>query len=325
MAKKAVDISSPDHPGFIKFSSRLTSTSSLGVFNPFIDLSDLQWRSFRSELSTLFFASLFHLALSHAIKHFVSNPFGRIRINAVFSLIFLFALFGCHAVKIIGLLTANYVLARWTRSTSLNPILSWSFNIAILFLNEFYNGYPALDIFPYSGLLSGWWIYWKMSSLRLISFNLDYYWALKLSSVSVNPAPTSPRSRTTTPHPLSSYNPSSYLAYTLYLPLLLAGPIMSFNDFLSQKINPPHISLAYKSKYLLRLVTIIALMEVLSRSMFVIAISKSRDRGVFKDYSPFEIAMVGYWNLNFIWLKVSLPSFFTNTRIGSIITQQNSS
>src|SRR5882762_1961655 len=44
----------------------------------------------------------------------------------------------------------------------------------------------------------------------------------------------SEKQRTTTFHPLEMYTFRNYLAYTLYAPLYIAGPIVTFNDFLWQ-------------------------------------------------------------------------------------------
>ena len=89
--------------------------------------------------------------------------------------------------------------------------------------------------------------------LRLVSFNMDYYWASRSQQQSVEvcicllcsvchfniflpkfSADLSTKQRSRTPHDLESYNALNYVAYALYTPLYLAGPIISFNDFLWQ-------------------------------------------------------------------------------------------
>ena len=44
----------------------------------------------------------------------------------------------------------------------------------------------------------------------------------------------SAKQRATTFHPLEAYSFANYLAYALYAPLYIAGPIMTFNDFMWQ-------------------------------------------------------------------------------------------
>lgn len=44
----------------------------------------------------------------------------------------------------------------------------------------------------------------------------------------------SDKQRTNSPHPLEMYTFTNYLAYILYPPLYIAGPIITFNDFMWQ-------------------------------------------------------------------------------------------
>ncbi len=41
-------------------------------------------------------------------------------------------------------------------------------------------------------------------------------------------------------HLLPSYSLLNYLAYTLYVPLYIAGPIITFNSFVSQLSSPSY-------------------------------------------------------------------------------------
>jgi D-alanyl-lipoteichoic acid acyltransferase DltB (MBOAT superfamily) len=52
--------------------------------------------------------------------------------------------------------------------------------------------------------------------------------------------PLSHRDRVRSSHPLADYNMAHLIAYTLYSPLYIAGPIMTFNDFTWQvnKVHP---------------------------------------------------------------------------------------
>jgi hypothetical protein len=84
------------------------------------------------------------------------------------------------------------------------PAATWIFNICTLFANELFNGYkygniaeilqtwaPPAELEPgvervnwgtvlddYGGIMSRWEILFNLTVLRLISFNLDYYWSL---------------------------------------------------------------------------------------------------------------------------------------------------
>ena len=81
------------------------------------------------------------------------------------------------------------------------PTATWTFNIGILFANELCRGYPYAGfarllqpwsdvaeshssssnwgsyLDSYGGLIPRWEILFNITVLRLISFNLDYYWS----------------------------------------------------------------------------------------------------------------------------------------------------
>lgn len=143
-----------------------------------------------------------------------------------FAIVFLGALHGFSMLKVLAILYINYHVA-----TSLPrkyiPAATWVFNIGTLFANELGNGYKYRDIAailsgtsPYllrtapvdtaltswgawmdswSGIMGRWEILFNITTLRLISFNMDYYWSLDYRSsspmeVSLNPPSPSPDS-----------------------------------------------------------------------------------------------------------------------------------
>lgn len=88
------------------------------------------------------------------------------------------------------------------------PAATWIFNISILFANELCAGYPvervarmlvgvvtssgqepalvlwARRIDSLGGLMPRWEVLFKVTILRLISFNMDYYWSLDYPAAS---------------------------------------------------------------------------------------------------------------------------------------------
>lgn len=127
-----------------------------------------------------------------------------------FALIYLVALHGVSAVKILVILYMNYQVAM-TLPRKYVPPATWVFNIGILFANELCRGYKfgemaALIASPpaqnnlvdsgfslvewgrwldsYGGLMGRWEILFNITVLRLVSFNLDYYWSLDRRSYS---------------------------------------------------------------------------------------------------------------------------------------------
>lgn len=118
----------------------------------------------------------------------------------LFSFIFLVALHGFSAFKILVILYINYGIATQLPRRYV-PAVTWIFNIATLFANELSEGYrlekmatyfaplqaeqadsylhsTAKSIDAFGGLASRWEVLFNLTVLRLISFNLDYYWSL---------------------------------------------------------------------------------------------------------------------------------------------------
>jgi hypothetical protein len=141
----------------------------------------------------------------------------RISFDVFFAVIFIFALHGFSALKVLLILYVNFKLATQLPKAHV-PTATWIFNVGILFANELCHGYPLADVAalllpsPTSasekatqtpgwvgwvdscgGLIPRWEILFNITVLRLISFNLDYYWSQDApSSSEVSPSSNSP-------------------------------------------------------------------------------------------------------------------------------------
>jgi protein-cysteine N-palmitoyltransferase HHAT len=123
----------------------------------------------------------------------------RLSFDFYFALILIAALHGFSALKVFLILYINYKLAKSVPPQYLTAV-TWTFNIAILFANEYGRGYSyasvALFLSPsigaekssstwghwldsHGGLISRWEVLFNLTVLRLISFNLDYKWSIK--------------------------------------------------------------------------------------------------------------------------------------------------
>lgn len=99
---------------------------------------------------------------------------------------------------------------------------------------------------------------------------------------------------------------STYLAYILYPPLYIAGPILTFNDYVSQSTyQAPSIDLRRTALYGVRFLLTLFCMEFLLHTIYVVAISKASPD--WSAYTPFQLSMLAYFNLHIIWLKLLLP------------------
>ncbi|KAL2044884.1 hypothetical protein N7G274_002659 [Stereocaulon virgatum] len=364
MFKTVYDVSKSSHPEYHRFAHLLSPGWIPGRM---VDNSDSQYSSFRENVPYLFLLMTLHPLLRRLFDIFYSpvdqasksklkittiggnSPLSsdyaraerrlneRVTFDVGFSILFLIALHGFSAPKILMILYINYTIATQLHRDYV-PAATWIFNIAILFANELGRGYPYSDLAnflsswsylrdspkrdpianwgtvldSYGGLTPRWEILFNVTVLRLISFNLDYYWSLDRTEGSpiekkqFDPANLSERDRVDIPAKHQDYSFRNYLAYTLYAPLYLAGPILTFNDYISQQRYAPQSidwnrTLLYGIRFLICLLS----MEVMIHFTYVIAISKAQP--AWAVYTPFQLSMLGYFSLHHIWLKLLLP------------------
>lgn len=275
----------------------------------------------------------------------------RIQFDFYFALIFIVALHGISALKVLSILYVNYKIAK-TLPRKYIPAATWIFNISTLFANELCGGFPVekmaallagsgesgkeallvswgrtLDGF--GGLMPRWEILFNITVLRLISFNMDYYWSLEYPSSSpievsrysdikvrglsdspkkkqLDPASLSERDRVSIPAEPAAFNGRTYVAYILYSPLYLTGPILTFNDYASQqRYSPPSLTRNRTIMYGVRFFLTLFAMEMILHYIYAVAISKaSPDWSL---YTPAQLSMLAFFNLHIIWLKLLVP------------------
>ena len=215
------------HPEYTKFAPLLSPGWIPGRM---VDNSDTQYASFRDNVPYLFIVMILHPLLrrlfntvyepsgipTNSTPNSSSSPLAsenaradsrlkqRVSFDVGFGILFLLALHGLSAPKVLLILYINYSIAtRFKREYV--PAATWIFNIGILFANELGKGYPYTNMADtilhwlagpeafaeqtskenwgavldnYGGLIPRWEILFKVTILRLISFNLDYYWSL---------------------------------------------------------------------------------------------------------------------------------------------------
>ncbi|KAF8438295.1 MBOAT, membrane-bound O-acyltransferase family-domain-containing protein [Terfezia claveryi] len=337
MFKATYELSTEDHPNYKKYEELLSKG---WLFGRKVDNSDNQYENVRDNLPILFAVLFFHAGLRRVFDKLYLRGTSqetadqrlsrRINFDLIFSFIFLAFLHGLSIFKLLFILTINYVIAMKYAGTIANPILTWIFNIGMLFLNEMFQGYRFAHMLPWlaagegggfghamdelGGFMPRWEIHFNITMLRLVSFNMDYYWSHHHEGGSVmekrhlEGGAISERDRIETPCKKEDYSFFNYLSYSLYSPLYLAGPILTFNDFIDQLRHPlPTNSLSRTLRYGIRLLVSIFTMEVILHYMYVVAISKTKDKGSWEGDTPFQLSMIGFFNLHIIWLKLLIP------------------
>lgn len=130
--------------------------------------------------------------------------------------------------------------------------------------------------------------------------------ANNLQKKSLDPANLPERERVKSGAKPNDFNLRNYLAYVLYSPLYLAGPVVNFNDYISQLRYPlPSVTRSRIIPYAIRFALCLLCMELVLHFLYAVAISKSNPD--WNSYSPFQLSMLGYFNLHVIWLKLLLP------------------
>ncbi|KAF9130504.1 glycerol transporter [Mortierella sp. 14UC] len=254
MFKTAHDASSVDNPNYEKYQHLLSD----GFFGYKLDNSDGQWAGFRNNLPKLILVASIYLPLSHlytsflvpsktthTLKHPHQQPLVRTYFFLAFSAIYLYFMYGNSVFKILLIVAANYGIAKAGGNKWWMPVATWAFNVAVLFLNEGYKGYNFSDVHESlswlddnTGMDRRWDVHFNFTMLRLVSFNLDYYWSFnsdhELIMEDRDRTPSNDKERVTQPASAGDYCFTYYVAFALYAPLYVAGPIMTFNDFISQ-------------------------------------------------------------------------------------------
>ena len=122
----------------------------------------------------------------------------------------------------------------------------------------------------------------------------------------LDPSNLSERDRVDIPAKPEDYSFRNYLAYVIYAPTYLTGPIITFNDFTSQaRYQSKSISTKRTLMYGIRFFVCLLTMELMLHYIYAVAISKAKP--AWEVYSPFELSMLGYFNLHIIWLKLLIP------------------
>lgn len=122
----------------------------------------------------------------------------------------------------------------------------------------------------------------------------------------LNPAQLSERDRVSISADAQDYSFRNFVAYAVYAPLYLAGPIMTFNDYISQsRHRAASLERPRTVRYAIRFVLVLLAMEFVLHFNYVNAISKANP--VWSEYTAAQLCLLSFMNLHIIWLKLLLP------------------
>lgn len=215
MFKSVYDVSKPSHPGYAKLEPLLEPGWIPGRK---VDNSDAQYAGFRENIPYMAIVLMVHPLLrrayeavkpgaktggkdGNATQKADQHLQDRVTFDLFFAMIFIIALHGISATKVLLILYLNYQIGT-ALPRQYVAATTWVFNIGVLFANELCQGYKFADIAAvtlpptttgankpsgdnwgtwldsYGGLIPRWEILFNITVLRLIAFNFDHLWML---------------------------------------------------------------------------------------------------------------------------------------------------
>ncbi|CDO94930.1 unnamed protein product [Kluyveromyces dobzhanskii CBS 2104] len=342
MLKGGMDATNSWNPNYYKYQHMLSNG---WMFGRKVDNSDAQYRFFRDNLVLLVGLMGIHLAIKKSVLRFTNVQ--KVAFDFWFGMIFLVGAHGVNSLRVLFHILIMFVIAKaFKRQRTLATVIIWTYGIGSLFINNSYRNLQFGQMLPilkpldrsFKGIIERWDVFYNFTLLRMISFDMDFL--ERWNRIHSNPTSTpssncvSPerfeikrasstqiletieenaskstlldeRGRLTAPHHIQEYSLMPYLAYITYTPLFIAGPILTFNDYLYQSYYQlPSISSKRSFKYALRLLFCLFTMEFLLHFVYVVAVSKAK---AWAGDTPFQISMIGLFNLNLIWLKLLIP------------------
>ncbi|KAL9647636.1 hypothetical protein ABK040_015126 [Willaertia magna] len=296
-----------------------------------IDLTDPQWRSFRTFIPLLAIGSIIFILLSKLIRHilFPKSTLASFIFYFISSLLFVYFLHGNFMLIIVFVALVNYLIGRIFGSSKWNPFLSWMFNLIILFSSDYYDGYSFTYFkLPYwldynKGVLR-WETYFNITFCRLISYNMDYCEQIRrkegqqITEKKENEKWTEYRQRQeSTLDTSKDFNLLYYFVYLFYIPLFIGGPVCSYTAFLSYTKYSNQQEVSFKRLLWLTFLLVIYIvgLEIFLHLIYFVGFNET---GIWKDdhwgrhvydsnqetsLSPFYVGMTGFLTLNFMYLK----------------------
>lgn len=319
MVKTAMDASNETNPNYARFERYLSDG---WLFGRKVDNSDQQYRFFRDNFLMLFAFMALHKVLRTVLQYV---GVGRRQFDLGFGLFFLVGMHGFNSLKIVAHVLIMFAIGRTsTKNQIVCQCLLWGYGLSTLFINDRFKAVPfGIEFMDnFRGLISRWDVFFNFTLLRMLSFNIDYIKAqqkvsndIPLVNVKAKSSEESTenwvepvlseRERLDFYSPLNQYSLANYFSYLFYTPLFIAGPIITFNDYMYQTMHQlPSINWKSNLMYGLRLIFCVLIMEFVLHFMYVVAVSKTK---AWEGDTPFQISMIGLFNLNIIWMKLLIP------------------
>ena len=301
-----------------------------------IDLSDTQWRDFLSNIPLLGPALIVFALFARLIREQLapSKPEALQWYYVISGIAFIFFLHGTTVIFMFALLGINYASATYFSRRvpySIYQVINWSLHVVLLYVNYVNGGYSFALLSPslapldelYNGRLR-WHVIYNMSTLRMLAFNYDV-WEMQnfpqerrdkldvnhsaaacvdcaIQAKAGSTGPCCYKYRMELPREAIDYNFRAYLAYLCYIPLYVAGPMCSYNAFVSYTYEPTRLmSLRDGVKYAAHIAITFVALAIELHFAYINAIYKTA--GVFEVLTTAQKASLLFLTLSFLWMK----------------------
>lgn len=222
---------------------------------------------------------------------------------------------------LVGLLSLFHVLVLAVAGRPWGALALWASMLASLLLVRLTEGFqPSLVgvshwLLRQRGSLR-WDVCFNLTALRMLSYGLDVHWTRQGGTSeakdAAKPAAISPNRP---PPPAAHPSLLALLTYALYPPLYVAGPIMTFGDFMAQRSRAKEAPGAAATeshrhqtiRYALRFLADWACVELLTHCLFFNSLAAYKVGPTFAAYGlawgATEVGLTGFWALAFVWAK----------------------
>eukprot|EP00039_Didymoeca_costata_P014721 m.240521 g.240521 ORF g.240521 m.240521 type:complete len:562 (+) comp16082_c0_seq8:99-1784(+) len=294
-----------------------------------MDLKDLQYRMFRQNIPLLCKVALLSISAKLILSKFGTDCLDwsarerlrwKTRFYGIFTFLFILILHGPNILHIFWILGVNYWISEVCASkdgSRFGIAASWAFSCCLILWVAWRHGFedfqfkslplvgPVLGIVDALPVLTAWHDRFPLIMLRMLSFNMDRHWA-SVSSKQDIPIKTEKSEKEMATQSYKNpedYNFVWYLIYVCYPPLYIAGPIITFNSFLSSlKGDGVQFSLLQKLLYGARALNCLFLYEVFIHYFYIGAIAQT---GWYTHFfaNPLRCLQFGLMAVLFLYLK----------------------
>ena len=315
-----------------------------------LDLSDPQWRTLRQFFPLLAIGIPIHAGLSRGARRLEALiPSAHVYFHVAANVGFIIFLHGGKSVWPLSIAAASFWIGRVFKGSRWNPLLTWIFCLSMVIASDYYRGFqrwrwsgtPLAFLEGWGNGVYSWQTQFNLTMLRLVSFNMERYWAHCFISVSPDRGQDEREEgkerekaqslvgmeakqggvtpwgekgdgvRRETGVVLTCDEDYSWLhmvAYVFYIPLYIAGPIMTFPAWLTFLRHPQTLQSPSRIGLMLgRVAAYVLAIEIMLHVYLYVSINNNRSWDQIRDpreaMPGWEVAWGGFVTLNFMYLK----------------------